>query len=227
MINTKILFLSFLFFNSFFFAQRFGIRTENPQGTFHVDGNADNPKSGAPSAAQANNDFIVASNGQIGIGVIPATEKLDVNGNGRVRNLADGSNSITFPQTVVANANGVLGVYQGAPARDVTATPVPTVDTNSTAMFVIRRFSVGDNPNFDTGMAFNDWEAMMSNVAYTINTASGSGFVPNSTRATGYVLSKATGTTWRIFGDIPGPNEGTSFVDILFIKKNYVPVLGR
>lgn len=45
-----------------------GVNTSNPQNTFHVDGLKDNPDTGAPSAAQQANDFIITSSGSTGIG---------------------------------------------------------------------------------------------------------------------------------------------------------------
>lgn len=54
-----------------------GIQTPNPQGTFHVDGAKDNPATGAPSAVQQANDFIVTKDGYVGVGTIP-NYKLDI-----------------------------------------------------------------------------------------------------------------------------------------------------
>ena len=47
--------------------------------------------------------------GRVGINNTAPTETLDVNGNGRVRALADGANTITFPKVVVAKTDGTLG----------------------------------------------------------------------------------------------------------------------
>ncbi|MDH6251953.1 hypothetical protein M2347_001680 [Chryseobacterium sp. H1D6B] len=66
-----------------------GINTANPQGTFHVDGAKDNPATGVPTAVQQSNDFVVTSNGRVGIGTTApnASAILDVNVDG----LAPGS----------------------------------------------------------------------------------------------------------------------------------------
>lgn len=47
--------------------------------------------------------------GRVGINNTNPTEALDVEGNGRVRALADGANTVTFPKVVVAKADGTLG----------------------------------------------------------------------------------------------------------------------
>ncbi|PKF76064.1 hypothetical protein [Chryseobacterium sp. PMSZPI] len=45
-----------------------GIQTQNPQGVFNVDGLKDNPATGTPTPAQQLNDFVITSNGSVGIG---------------------------------------------------------------------------------------------------------------------------------------------------------------
>lgn len=110
-----------------------GINTENPQQMFHTDGQNDNPPTGTPTEMQQLNDVVITENGQIGVGTIAPTEKLDVEGIARVRDLplngtsnaiytqSDGTGSSTQNQTftatrtVVADANGVLGVVNGLP----------------------------------------------------------------------------------------------------------------
>lgn len=57
-----------------------GINTENPQGTFHIDGGKDNPTSGAPDATQQKNDFVVTSAGKVGIRTAIPNSSLDING---------------------------------------------------------------------------------------------------------------------------------------------------
>lgn len=58
-----------------------GINTANPQGVFHVDGSKDNPITGKPTALQQTNDFVVTSNGSVGIGTVTPdiSAMLDVN----------------------------------------------------------------------------------------------------------------------------------------------------
>lgn len=55
-----------------------GISTVNPIGTFHVDGGKDNPATGAPSVTQQLNDFNVTSTGNVGIGTVNPSQKLEI-----------------------------------------------------------------------------------------------------------------------------------------------------
>lgn len=48
-----------------------GINTQNPQGIFNIDGTKNNVTTGAPTAAQLKDDFIVNSSGATGIGTLP------------------------------------------------------------------------------------------------------------------------------------------------------------
>lgn len=66
-----------------------GINTANPQGIFNVDASKDNAITGIPTASQQANDFTVASNGSVGIGINTpnASAILDINVDG----LASGS----------------------------------------------------------------------------------------------------------------------------------------
>ncbi|WP_326984599.1 hypothetical protein VUJ46_08725 [Chryseobacterium sp. MYb264] len=75
--------LSFFLFSAMWAQAQVGIHTGNPQGAFHVDAGRDNPETGAPSAAQQANDFIVtAPSGFVGIGTTTPTHKLHVIGDG-------------------------------------------------------------------------------------------------------------------------------------------------
>lgn len=47
--------------------------------------------------------------GRVGINNTASTEALDIEGNGRVRALADGENTVDFPKVVVAKTDGTLG----------------------------------------------------------------------------------------------------------------------
>jgi hypothetical protein len=59
------------------FAQ-IGINTQIPQASFHVDGAKNNPPTGIPSVAQQSDDMVVTSSGNMGIGTITPTSKLEV-----------------------------------------------------------------------------------------------------------------------------------------------------
>ncbi|MCQ9638107.1 hypothetical protein MP478_01800 [Chryseobacterium sp. WG14] len=101
--------LFMIFLGTLVFGQ-VGVNTSNPLGTFHVDGSKDNPALGIPSGAQQLNDFVVTSNGNVGIGTTnPDTyAKLDVVANDKgilvprvnLQNLtfdlnADGDNNVS------------------------------------------------------------------------------------------------------------------------------------
>ncbi|RXM51802.1 hypothetical protein BOQ64_12915 [Chryseobacterium sp. CH25] len=68
---------SFIFMGTFIFAQ-VGINTANPLGTFHVDGGKNNPASSIPSLAQLSDDFIVTKTGNVGLGMVLPSVKLDI-----------------------------------------------------------------------------------------------------------------------------------------------------
>lgn len=57
-----------------------GINTSNPQGIFNIDGLKNNPATGVPTAAQTTDDFVVTSNGNVGVGTVSPTNKLVVKG---------------------------------------------------------------------------------------------------------------------------------------------------
>jgi hypothetical protein len=67
-----------MLFSTLAFSQT-GIGTSNPLGMLHVDGAKDNPATGSPSAAQMANDFTVTPTGNVGVGTIAPTSKLEVN----------------------------------------------------------------------------------------------------------------------------------------------------
>lgn len=57
-----------------------GVNTTLPLQSFHIDGKKDNPPGEKPNAAQEANDVVVDVNGNVGIGTINPTTKLDVKG---------------------------------------------------------------------------------------------------------------------------------------------------
>lgn len=91
-----------------FYAQ-VGVNTSNPQTAFHIDGNKDNAASGAPTATQQANDFAVTNAGNVGIGTVAPTEKLDVaSGNVRIRTVNSNAGVPGTDKYVVADATGIL-----------------------------------------------------------------------------------------------------------------------
>lgn len=79
-----------------------GINTTNPQGIFNIDGLKNNPTTGVPTAAQAADDLVVTSNGNLGLGLTAPGTTLDVNGaiTNRETALAVTANAVTIPANV-------------------------------------------------------------------------------------------------------------------------------
>lgn len=55
-----------------------GINTQNPQGIFHVDAKKNNPTTGLPTGSQLDDDVVISTDGQLGIGTNTPTTKLHV-----------------------------------------------------------------------------------------------------------------------------------------------------
>jgi hypothetical protein len=126
-----------------------GVNTSNPKGSFHVDGNTDNPKSGSPNTLQLSNDFIVEDKtSNVGIGTLPeSNSKININidtndsnqigkgfrlkdgteGNGHVLSLINTQGDIAWKQRIsTVNAKHGTG-YTGPISNDM----VPTTSTIS------------------------------------------------------------------------------------------------
>lgn len=86
-----------------------GINTAHPYASFHVDGGKDNSNTGIPDNSQQNNDFSVTHTGNVGLGTVKPTEKLDVtSGNVRIRNINSNIGRGGIDRAVVADSQGVL-----------------------------------------------------------------------------------------------------------------------
>ncbi|WP_336686438.1 hypothetical protein [Chryseobacterium bernardetii] len=101
----KIIILSGIVFSNLIFSQ-VGINTPNPQGSFHVDGAKDNISTGVPTVGQQSNDFIILSNGNIGVGTVSPANKLDIRSstNGALK-IVDGTQGNA--KVLTSDANGV------------------------------------------------------------------------------------------------------------------------
>ncbi|KIC65199.1 hypothetical protein [Chryseobacterium taiwanense] len=96
--KRSLFFFYFLFFQIYF--SQVGIKTTNPLGVFHIDGSKDN--SNTPTETEALNDFIVDSNGKVGIGSVSPQNKLQIVGNtidspvqiGQALNLSSANNNL-------------------------------------------------------------------------------------------------------------------------------------
>lgn len=117
-------------------AQKTGIKTKNPQGALHVDAKKNNAASGVPTAAEADDDFIVDANGNVGVGILAPSTKLHLITKGtaaipiagiRIEDGTQGSNYV-----LLSDANGnakwvnhpvmrpnVMGVVASGPVTEV------------------------------------------------------------------------------------------------------------
>ena len=81
--------------------------------------------------------YYAQNTGRVGINNTAPTEALDVEGNGRVRALADGANTVDFPKVVVAKADGTLGqrdwgaLISKAPVVNITNHPANGLKWNT------------------------------------------------------------------------------------------------
>ena len=118
-----IILISSLFCGTLF--SQVGIDTPNPQGVFNIDGGKDNPKTGsAHTAAQQLNDVTVLQNGNVGLGTINPTTKLEIQTGGTTTvpvpgfKLIDGSQSAGAMLTSTNDQGNakwtVLGTAKGA-----------------------------------------------------------------------------------------------------------------
>jgi len=110
-IMKKLFQLSVLFLFTVNTYAQVGINTPLPQGAFHIDGNKDNSTTAAPTVLQQVNDFIVKSNGQVGIGTATpdASAILDVSSTNKgILGPRISLESITDAVTVPTPATGLL-----------------------------------------------------------------------------------------------------------------------
>lgn len=97
-------------------SSQIGIHTPNPQAGFHLDNGKDNTGS-IPTLLQQANDVVITSSGNMGMGTITPTEKLDIfSGNARIRQINNNTGIIGTDRVVVADSDGILktigfGVY--------------------------------------------------------------------------------------------------------------------
>lgn len=118
-----------LLLSSVIFSQNIGVNTANPIDIFHVDSKGNNPLQGTPSSDQQSDDFIVTKKGNVGIGTINPTAKLQIESNPdtnplQIEGLTDGkflSNNIL----VIDNQN----IVKKASALESYSSPSPTIFT--------------------------------------------------------------------------------------------------
>ncbi|WP_048511018.1 hypothetical protein [Chryseobacterium sp. FH2] len=87
--------------------QNVGFGTATPQAMFHIDGARDNNINEVPTAAQQQNDIVVNTSGNVGIGTTAPTESLDTTGRARIRT-TDVANGTTVISPLYVDPNGVV-----------------------------------------------------------------------------------------------------------------------
>lgn len=138
-----------------------GINTSKPKATFHIDGGKDNPIDDTNiTAVQQENDFVVTSNGNVGIATIAPTAKLEINGKTKINNLpVNGTTGFTATKTVVADANGIIGVLNGLPPSAYNGYTMTSLKNFNTSNATTRSYSYNqlvssncydNNGNFST-----------------------------------------------------------------------------
>lgn len=185
-----------------------------------------------------------AQNKKVGIGTATPTEILDVKETMRVRNLplsgsnyinANGiTNNFAGNLPVVSSSDNVIGKTSKAELVPNNSNSNFNTTNDSSAMFVIKRYAIGDWPSqggnvgITTGMDAAKWEAIMSNVSFSFTIIQQINNVFNEKHLHSWALfinsasPSFPGGEWRIIGDINGVNEKSDYVDVLFIKKGII-----
>lgn len=163
--------LMFLFTTTSLFSQ-VGINTEIPQGMLHVDGKKDNQS--PPTTEQAGNDFVVTTNGNVGVGTITPAVKLDLRSTSNLNNaLGIGSTSKTAEAVgagtirYVDVSGGKLQVSDGVQWMDIYSTPKKS--------FVVARIRTADKAikfTYNIASVLANWE-VTNDVSGSFNGTSG------------------------------------------------------
>lgn len=106
----SVIVVLFHIFTLSLFAQ-VGIGTVRPQGIFHVDSKKDNPTDEYPNLEQQKNDVIITNNGQVGLGTLTPSAKLDVKGYIKVGTQND--EPAVSPRAGMIRYNTDIGKFEG------------------------------------------------------------------------------------------------------------------
>ncbi|WP_314241081.1 hypothetical protein [Empedobacter tilapiae] len=155
--KKHLMILMSLFTTTSLFSQ-VGINTEIPQGMLHVDGKKDNQS--PPTIEQVENDFVLATNGNVGVGTITPAVKLDLRSTSNLNNaLGIGSTSKTAEAVgagtirYVDVSGGKLQVSDGVQWMDIYSTPKKS--------FVVARIRTADKAikfAYNTASVLAGWE---------------------------------------------------------------------
>lgn len=123
--KPNVLILMMISSSTFTFSQ-VGVNTQNPQGAFTIDGAKNDPTIGVPSTVQQADDFVVTSQGNVGIGTTTPFSKLQISsGTDGVSGLKfDNVNNMTISSIGAAllgvDSSGNVVVAEGIPANAIT-----------------------------------------------------------------------------------------------------------
>ncbi|WP_326984328.1 hypothetical protein VUJ46_07285 [Chryseobacterium sp. MYb264] len=195
-----------LFLTSVTTYSQVGIGTANPRQQFHIDGGKDNPASGAPSAAQANNDLVVTASGNMGIGTINPAAKLDIsNGStaGAIK-ITDGTQG--EGKVLTSDENGV-GTWQNASntfvGLSINRGTNTAVATNAAMPLTGILYSFGLNLNTPAVNQFQVKETGIYLITFRVNAGGGTATLFTLTNVTdGNVAEVVSGdaSNYRIIG---------------------------
>ncbi|QCX52871.1 hypothetical protein [Elizabethkingia sp. JS20170427COW] len=136
-----------------------GINTSNPQRFFHVDGQKDNPTTGAPTGPIQIDDFVVQSDGNVGAGNIAPITRVDLRSGEANDALAIGYTDQTATEAgagairYLPESGGKIQVSNGIVWQDLAS--VPTKAT------VVARISAGNNTRtipYNTSTSITNWQ---------------------------------------------------------------------
>lgn len=189
----------FSIFSSSIINAQIGINTQNALGVFHVDGKGDNTTTTATD--QAENDFIVTANGNVGIGTNTPSYKLSVNGGMDITGVKDVLSSDTNYQPQILMRNSTTGEVVTLASAGATIYPINYITYNITS---------GDGDylySYNTRISANDY--IVAIVGFSFSAANGGniGLNYNGGEATftpATVQSYVSGSTWFLKADYIG-----------------------
>lgn len=170
--KTKII-LSIILFSSAFAQAQLGIGNTSPQGTLHIDGRSNNPATGTPNATQAADDFVVKSDGKVGVGTITPQANLDVRGTVRFREVKNNLLAGSSKKLSINSTTGEVGyITPGAGSvLNRTTAATRTTETFSNSTWIVAPINVS---------ATN----VVNNIGATSGTVSGAEYVQFSQKGT-------------------------------------------
>ncbi|RDC56143.1 hypothetical protein DU508_11015 [Pedobacter chinensis] len=209
--NIYILICLFILYPFYKGYAQTGVGTKNPQTALRIDGAKDNAATGLPTAAQAVNDVMVTTTGQLGVGVINPTTRVDLRSADQKGIIGVGTNTQTPAQAgggaIRYNAaDGLLYYSDGtswislplnAPAKALVLankSAVQAVAQTSTDQYITSWSEITDaQNNFDnaTGIFTAPRDGFYI-VSFNVTLASA--VIPNNTRIETIIESNNTGT---------------------------------